>query len=353
MKNLKDIFRQSFGFLLILSVIVLVFDWVFSNHIIFAKEYSNQNKVRRLITELHVDEIPVFGSSKARSAFVPDSLSPQVFNYGMEMSNFDVMELLLAVELEKPKTTPIIIEFNHRTFVHEPVQTINISTFVPNLDHQVVRDFVKKYDRLELKHKVPGFRYFGSYFYYLRYYLKEDLGNRKIISRGGNFTDLTPSKDIFANFVDARVKKVELRDELDAKASDVKQAISVEERRMLAYLNGYLRYEAYPERLALFDSLVTAHPERQFMMVYTPQHWSERLGLTNFNEIEQLFARWEETHHNLKTFDFSELPLEDDCFKNSTHLNLKGARTFSEAFAREAKAYLRPSEQGPQTPDLQ
>lgn len=340
MKNLIQIVRAAAPFLILFVIILASFDFIFSQWIIFSKEYSNQNKVKRLLEEEHLKEIPVFGSSKARSAFVPDTLGENVFNYGMEMSNFDVMEFLLGVELEKPKTTSVIIEFNHRTFVHEPTHTINTATFVPNLDHQVVREYLEKYDRLEWKHEVPGVRFFGSYFYYLRYYLKEHAGNKKIISRGGNFTDLTPPANVFQNFVNSRMKKIARYEELKEKASDVKQAISVEERRALEYYDEYLRYHSYPKRLALFDSMVSAHPERTFLMVYTPQHWSERKGLTNFNEIEALFQRWEAQHPNLKVFDFSQMPLADDCYKNSTHLNLKGARLFSAAFAVAAKEYL-------------
>jgi hypothetical protein len=342
MESLKIIFRQSFPFLIIFVVLLLGLDFIFSNWIIFEKDYANQNKVQRLFTEQHLDEIPVFGSSKARSAFIPDSLGSDVFNYGMEMSNFDVMELLLAVELDKEKTGPIIIEFNHRTFVHEPGHTINSATFVPNLDDRRVRDFMTKYDRLELKHRVPGFRYFGSYFYYLRYYLKETSGNKKIISKGGNFTDLTPSAEVFQNFVNSRLKKIERYQELNEKANNVELAISVEERHLLAYLDGYLRYHEAPERLALFDSLVYAHPERQFLMVYTPQHWSERQGLDNFDEVQALFNRWEAQHKNVAVFDFSQMELADDCFKNSTHLNLRGARAFSSAFAAKAAPFLFP-----------
>ncbi len=342
MKNLNLIFRTSASFFFIFVVLLFGFDWVFSNFILFEKEYSNQNKVQRLLTQEHPLEIPVFGSSKARSAFIPDSLGPTVFNYGMEMSNFDVMELLLEVELNKKKNTPIVIEFNHRTFVHKPEHTINIATFIPNLGDQRVRSFMQRYNRLEWKHELPGFRYFGSYFYYLRYYMKEHAGNRKIISKGGNFTDLIPKKDVFQNFVNSRVQKVNKMHELTRRVNDIRLTVSDEERHILKYLNEYLLYEEHTDRLALFDSLVSAHPERQFLVVYTPLHWSERLGIENFHEIEMLFSRWKKEHHNLTVYNYSDLDLPDVCFKNTTHLNLKGARAFSSVFARDAAHHFVP-----------
>ena len=340
MDNTKKIIRICAQFTLMFIIVALAFDVLFTNQFIFSKEYSNQSKLRRLIEEEHKNEIPVFGSSKARSAFIPDSLGPHVFNYGMEQCNFDVVELLLNIETEKDKEAPIIVEFNHRWFVHDPNHTINIATYVPNLDHKIIRDYLKQYDRMEMKYRLPGIRYFGSYFYYLRYHLKEQAGNKKIISRGGNFMDIVPRKEVFDNYVNARTKAIDLRHELIRKEGDVKEAISVYERSQLKYLHKYLLYTAEPERIELFEQIVRENPQRDFLIVYTPQHWSETKGIENFDEIEALFAGWETEFPNIKTFDYSHMDLPDDHFKNSSHLNLAGARAFSSQFAKDASIYL-------------
>ncbi|MCD4663747.1 MAG: hypothetical protein K8R68_00655, partial [Bacteroidales bacterium] len=205
MKNIFQVIKYSFLCITIMLSLLLFFDYIFIKYIIFSKEYSNQNKLQQLIESENKDEIPIFGSSKARSSFIPDSISPNAFNYGMEKCNFDAVELLLNIECNKDKTTPIILEFNHRFFLHMPDHTINMGTFIPNLKYPVVRDYLEENNKITLRHDLPGFRYFGNYIYYARYYVKEKMGSKKIISRGGNFSDFVPQPKVFNNFVNARL----------------------------------------------------------------------------------------------------------------------------------------------------
>ncbi|HKK39205.1 MAG TPA: hypothetical protein VJ949_07295, partial [Cryomorphaceae bacterium] len=110
--------------LVIAVLVALAIDQVFQHFVLpLRTDISNSYKIERLLGETSPDEIPVFGSSKGRSSFIPDSLGENVFNYSMEKCNFDVIFFLLETELSKDKSGPIIIEFNTRSFLHRPEHT--------------------------------------------------------------------------------------------------------------------------------------------------------------------------------------------------------------------------------------
>lgn len=326
--------KHTITFLLLFTGIALALDTFFSRYIIMQAGISNEAKVHRLITNQNSEEIPVFGSSKARSAFIPDSLGPNVYNYGMEKCGFDVINFLLSIELTKDKTTPILIEFNHRSFISAPEHTINIATYVPNLGHQEVRDFLDRNDRLDTRLFIPGLRYFGSYFYYLRYYFKKTSGSRKVVSRGGNFSDFVLSKGVFNTLVENRLQMMERRKTLQRAVANEQQAISAAGRNELKSLERYFDFTADSSLVANFKQLAMKHPQREIILIYTPQHWSERQGITNLNALQHFYRSLESALPNVRVLDLSELPVPDSGFKNTSHLNLEGARQFSSALGK-------------------
>lgn len=315
-------------------LVALSLDWFFATFIIRQSELSNEYKVHRLLTSSAPGEIPVFGSSKARSAFIPDSIGAGCYNYGMEKCGFDVINFLLAEEFKKTRTTPVLIEFNHRSFISAPRHTINAGTFVPNLEHENVQEFLKRNNRMQSRFYIPGVRYFGSYFYYLRYFFKAGSGSKKVVSRGGNFSTFAMDGDAFGTLVENRLNLAGRRDLLEQKAASVEMAISSTERLELEALQQYLDFSYDPGLLREFERLVKLHPERTVFVVYTPQHWSERQGISNFEEITALFGRWEKELPNLRVIDLSSLHVPDSGFKNTSHLNLKGAEIFSMALKK-------------------
>ena len=128
---MKTLARNSAFFIIAFIGVALGMDQVVQRWFIFNDPASNPSKIRRLVESEDPGEIPVFGSSKGRSAFIPDSLAPTVYNYSMERGNFDIVEFLLETELAKPRKTPVLLEFNHRYFIHAPSYTIDMATFAP------------------------------------------------------------------------------------------------------------------------------------------------------------------------------------------------------------------------------
>jgi hypothetical protein len=67
----------------------------------------------------------------------------------MEKCNFDVTEFLMETELAKSRKGAVLMEFNHRFFVHAPDHTIDAATFVPNINLPGVREYLERTDRFE------------------------------------------------------------------------------------------------------------------------------------------------------------------------------------------------------------
>lgn len=324
-------------------LVALVFDQLFEHFVLpLRTDISNSYKVERLLYETHEDEIPVFGSSKGRSSFIPDSLHPDVFNYSMEKSNFDVISFLLETELKKNKVTPVIIEFNARSFVHRPAHTIDMSTFIPAHQSDEVVNYLSENDRLDEYQLIPGVRYYGSYVRFLRS-LTRKATSSKITNRGGIFIDYYPGDELLTKFTDSRYKMIEKRKQLeDKKASGI--PLTYMEVQILDQLEIGSDFDENKERIALFETMVKAHPQRDFIMVFTPHHPSELAGVRNLDRIDSLFNHWNQNISNLHALDYSRFELPDSCFKNSSHINLEGARRFSSVLGQDIADLLPPNE---------
>ena len=343
MVNPKKIIRHCLIFTVLFLSMLFIADLITEKFLIYRHEQNNAAKLDQLIHSTDPLQAPIFGSSKARSAFIPDSLGSHFYNYGMEKCNFDVIEFLLELELEKERNSPIIIEFNHRSFVNNPMHTIDVATFIPSIEDKRVQNYLKRNDRYEFYYHLPGFRYYGSYWNYIRSSFREHTGNDKVIDDGGVFISYVAKPDIMKRFVDSRLAKIERYHELTEKKNNPKKVFSKEERMELKFLTVYLMFDNDKKRIDRFEELVKSAPDRKFFIVYTPQHWSELEGIMNFDEIEALFEHWNNDIPNLYALDYSHMNLADSCFKNSSHINMAGAKLFSQQLNRDIQSILGPA----------
>lgn len=337
---MRTLVRHSALFLVLFLSMAMLFDLVLEREFIFRDPNANTSKIRRLSTSNDPEEIPVFGSSKGRSGFIPDTLGATVFNYAMEKCNYDVIELLLDMELAKPRTSTVVIEFNHRFFVPSPEHTINTSTFIPNLDQPLVRDYLKRKGRWNFRFDLPGFRYFGSALEYVRSGFRESTGQRKIFSRGGLFMAAVPPSQVFSSQVNARRFEVEQHEDLEHRISHVEEAISIDERHKLRYLRLTHLFTEPEDRVRLFEAQLASRPDRNILIVVTPYHPSELAGVWNYDRMVAKFREWEARFPHVHVYNYAEMALPDDHFKNTSHLNLAGARAFSSALHKDAGRFL-------------
>jgi len=248
----------------------------------------------------------------------------------------------LETELAKDKDGPIIIEFNTRSFVHRPAHTIDLSTFMPIKDNQAVIDYLDENDRLDDFQLIPGVRYYGSYIRYLRS-LTRKVTSEKITNRGGIFIDYYPGDRLLKRFTDSRYKMIEKREELEDKmASGI--PLTYMEVQVLEQLQINSDFAVNKERIAKFEAMAKEHSNRDFIMVFTPHHPSELAGVRNFNKVDSLFTQWNTAIPNIHAFDYSRFELPDSCFKNSSHINLEGARRFCAALNDDIEYLLNESD---------
>lgn len=333
----KKIAQLCLWFLLVFAGVSLILDQAYDRWVIRGNAFSNLNTLERLMYEQHPSEIPVFGSSKARYSLISDSISPHVYNYAMPRCNFDVIEFLLNLELEKNKQTPILIEFNHRFFLHNPNYTINTATFIPNVHDARVKTFLKKYDRLEPYYFIPGLRYYGKYVNFINNDLRELLGNPKTFSKGSIVSKKQTPSFVFQKTIRGRYDAIRAREKLLKKMKDPKAIISLEEKHKLYYLDQLLLFNQDSARVRVFESLLNQNQDRVFIMVYTPQHPSEIDGVKNEHEMLAFWNNLTQKHSNLLFLNYSRLALPDSCFKDPSHLNIYGASRFCQKLRHDLK----------------
>lgn len=282
---------------------ILVGCWVMDvlalRYLILPARSAGAYKVHRMFTESAPDEVPILGSSRAAGSFVPPLIDAHAFNYGIEKTEHELVEVMLARELRKPRNTPILINWDFEFFQHH---VGNMAHFVPNLDQPAVRDYVN--EELRWYHHFPGMRFFGLYDDYLKALLGErSKGN--VRSAGGVFDNSPHDAMRFA-------RQIEKRLATEAGWSDPAGADS------------------------LFLALITS-THRPIVIVAAPYH---RSCFVNYRHLDRAKAYLTglDSLPNITVLDHSQDDLPDEDFLNTTHVNHAGARAFSSALGREWKA---------------
>ena len=267
---------------------------------------SSANKIQRLFYESHMQEIPVFGSSRAEKGFYCDSLGPDFYNYGMPNASFQVIQLLLKPELLKNKTTPIIIDIHHDFFKHDAQENINLVTYLPFINkNDTIRNFLAANGRLKSYQQIPGLRYFGFYTDYLRPVIgsKSIAENTKYI-KGGAF---------------------------DTKASTTETL----QKRIVARETKKLHFGTDREAEHVLLQMIKMNPERKFVFVVSPYHKSAKKTVDNFEEMLDYFNDLDTQYENVVCIYFNTDNYTDDLWKDTVHLNIFGAKKFSGELKRE------------------
>ena len=219
--------------------------------------------------------------------------------------------------------------------MHIPEHTIDISTFTPVIQDERVIAFLEENERLDKYQTWPGVRYYGSYIDNLRNFLRKK-NTDKLINRGGIFMDKFPGEEVFQTLIGLRLNKMSRREQLEKMMADG-EILTHKEKRELEYLSYFLDFANETDRIEKFNKLVRANPNREFIIVFTPHHWSELKGIRNYDEIEDLFKTWNEDFDNITALNYSDFPMPNDHYKNSSHVNIHGARKFCTALIEDVK----------------
>ena len=121
---------------------------------------SDIDRINHLYHE-NGDEIPIFGASKAHGHYNPRLMGLNAFNYGIDGASYEVTDVFLQIELAKPKTSPVIIELQHR----DTGQLSDPAKFIPFVRDPRIRQLLDRFHAMDWKYYIPGLRYFGHYDY--------------------------------------------------------------------------------------------------------------------------------------------------------------------------------------------
>jgi hypothetical protein len=334
-----QIYKMIFGVGLLAYLIALGIDQFFDRYAIpNQRHFSNVRKIDRLISDTNPAEIPIFGSSVARRGYFCDSIGPNIYNYGMAGSLFNAIFPLLQIELDKDKSSPIIMDFDHHTFLYSELIQLDLSNYVPHIDNPYIRTMLEEHGKYDWSYEVPGTRYFGLYMDYMRDFLKPKFEKEEYINCGGVF--YPPREKVFERFLVKREEMLKEKLELREKRIKDPTLFNLSDSKRLNFLEALFNFNPNSRNVERFEHLMEAHRNRQFVMVYSPQNWSKIEGIENYEEVADFLRDMESRNPNLKVLDYSQVAFPDTYYRDSGHMNILGAKVFSSLLGKDIKPYL-------------
>ena len=282
--------------LLIIAVAGYAIGYFFEKEIIFTNQLCGSYKVNRIIKETYPAEVPIFGSSRAEGSFIPDSLGKDFFNYGLSGTKLDVLLFFLKEECKKKKRQPYIIialDFDSLQRV-----TGDIANYIPNANYMPVKLLLG--DNYKPYFNLPMLKYYGRFDQYIKLYLNNKIQLTKVSNKGAAIEKNTFSKEYFKEWVEIRQQAP-------------------------------VSFVIDPSLKQTLIEVIRLHPERFFIFVATPYHSSFFKSLTNYAAVETFIHQFNNMN-NVKVFDFSQLPLPDSLYLNTSHLNYDGVKVFNPIF---------------------
>jgi len=302
-KQSLSIFNFS-KFIIKIALLILIFglclNYIFEEKIIFKSEISGAYKINRIINETKANEIPIFGSSLALRSFVPSILGKNYFNYGIAGTQANIWLFFLEQELQKEKSTPIIINYGLRGFVKTDG---DMGSYIPNWKKtkSILNNQGKFY------YNIPFIKYFGKFELYTKYFFNNKINLTKVTDRGGSFDKIKLTQKKFQQLVSKR---------LNSKAS----------------------FRLDKELLLKFNELVES-TSRHIIFVVTPFHKSYFNKFTSLDLVNDHLASLD-AKKNIKVIDLRHFITKDEMFKNTTHLNYNGAVEFSKKLNERLTALI-------------
>jgi len=300
---------------------------------------SNIQKLNRLIYQENREEIPIFGSSIARRSYIPDSIGDHFFNYGMSGALYNTLHPLLEIESGKNKSTPIIIDFDHHSFFYHEELALDVSTFLPFVKNKKINSFLAVHGYAHSQNHVPGMRYYGSYVNYMRQASKPLIEKGEMTNKGGVFFPVRPR--VYEQFRRKRLDMQSKYEALEFKKTEKPNLFTGHETREFDWLDAVLNFKVDTHQVEKFESLLSNNRNRLFILAYSPQNPVKLEGLRNREECLKFLKELAHRHPNLLALDYSEIGFPEDYYKDNGHMNIVGARAYSQLLRRDLHEVFR------------
>lgn len=283
--------------LLIVGVVSAIFCIWFEKKIILGNTSCGAYKVNRILTINEKDEIPIFGSSRAETSFIPEILGPGFFNYGINGTQDDVLLFFLKEECKKKgKSSPLIIANMDCDGLNR--KSGDMLNYIYNSNDPEVKKLMGK--SYQPQFGIPFIKYVGQFQSYFRYYLNDKVQYGKYSNKGALIETTKLSPRIIADLLEYRRTHEDV-----------------------FYSDPLLEKEMF--------QLIDDNPDRFFVFVVPPYHSSYFTNFKNPQNALGMLKKFDDLP-NVKVFNFTGVGYPDSLFFNTTHLNYFGAVRFSKQF---------------------
>ncbi len=304
----RFLLRHLLPYLMVVALVCVGMDWGIRKYVIYRTPMHGASKINRAINGAG-DEIPIFGSSRALGSYIPDSLAPNAYNYGINGISFEVIDLFLKYETDRKEAKgPIIINFDFDMFrggIGHP------NNYIPHVGRPEFRKLLQDRDKMKLWYRIPGIRFFNSYDSYIKDYINAKVGLTKVVNKGASLEKNVIPEETFKKLVEQRREQPEAWLPAPDKEADFKKAQTSLDQHT-AKLTGYFE----------------ARPDRDFFLVVAPYHWSYYESFQGMAEAQVWLDKMDE-RPNVEVVQVDGRTWPDSLFVNTTHINLKGARRFT------------------------
>ncbi len=257
------------------------------------------------IQEPQPGETPIIGSSRALCSFIPDSIGPNYFNYGINGIGFAAMDIFLKRALARPDTTPIILNFDYGMFFY---QMGDINSYLPHTDLPEVRPLLRKSGQYGAHMEIPGIRYYGNLDAFMKDRLNERMQLTKAVNRGAAI-DKSPFDSSYF-------------------------ALMVQQRR-----DSVFQWDPTQELIDTLFRRFEEHRDRKFIIVVAPYHGSFYESMeTSALQRGAILLTWMDAEPNVRLVQWDTWEWPDSLFLNTSHVNLRGAQ-YTSQLLREAIAH--------------
>lgn len=290
----RFLLRHLLPYLLGMAALCLLVDWGMREFVIFRTPMHGAAKIHRSITRVS-PEIPILGSSRALGSYLPDSISLSSYNYGVNGTGFDLVDLFLSLDLARSHSKmPVIINFDYDMFKPD---LGDLNNYIPHVEQPVVRRLLKSHGDWQWWYQIPGIRFFNSYDSYVKDQINLRVGLTKVASLGAALEKNVIPEGQFEKLVQERLEKPQ-------------------------------EWRVDKEQEARLLEHFASRPDREFYLVAAPYHWSFYEGFIGMDEA-RAWLRGVDALPNVRVIEVDGRDWPDDLFVNTTHINYAGAVQFS------------------------
>lgn len=291
----KISFTSNFNKILLILFIIGLFGYsfqlIFESKIILTNKTSAPYKIHRILYENHLNEIPIFGSSRAEGTFIPTRLGSKYYNYGISGIRDNVILFFLNEECKKKKNTPIVINFDMEGLSNSIGDPNNYILNCNNSDIKKLMD-----TDYQFYYSIPIIKYYGNYMFFLKEFLNSKMMLTKYQENGASIE-----------------KNILIKEKFDK--------LVIERNQTTTTFNNNKQLEIN------FINIIRSHPERKFILIIPPYHKSYFTKYYNMSNAKIFFKNLN-SMKNVSILNYSQLEYNDSLYFNTTHLNYNGAIQF-------------------------